>query len=405
MKKLLLILFCPLILLAQTEPVQNAFESKQLALAMTQKDRAEALKILQEASKNEEASAALFYNLGNLYREVGNLKESINAYKKSIDIFPEFYKAHKNLGIVYSLDGQFENSLKSIDTAVGIKGADASIYLCLASNHMALKNYESALFALNNALIFDSQNLNLKINKAFCMHELGRAKELEGLCEEILNLDKKNQTAWKYLCSSHVAQGETKKAIATLESMKYMNLATLSEIALLGDLYFNLKFFDKAYENYKVCIDEKNFDLDRKGRIAYAYAINREFEKAKIFAPENVYGFYALALVAEDSKDFTSAKKYYEKILLEKVDDSTALYRLAKAQLELGEKEIAKINFALSAKNPEYFVYAKYELARIALDEKNVKQALDYLKEIKVVNSTNLLDSQIESLEAFLNEK
>jgi len=405
MKKLFLILFSPLILLAQTEPVQNAFESKQLSQAAVQKNRADALKILQEASKNEKASAALFYNLGNLYKETGDYAESINAYKKAIDIFPEFYKAHKNLGIVYSLDSQWENSLKSIDTAVGIKGADLAIYLCLASNHIALKNYDSALFSLNNAQVFDSQNLNLKINKAYCMYELGRAKELEALCEEILNSDSKNQIAWKYLCSSYISQGETKKAIATLESMKHLELATLSEIALLGDLYFTLKFFDNAYENYKVCFDAKDCDIERKGRIAYAYAINKQFEKAKEIAPENFYGFYALALVAEDEKNFSSAKKYYEKILLEKVDDANALFRLAKTQLELDEKEIAKINFALAAKNLEYFVYAKYELARIALDEKDIALALTYLKEIKQINSTNLLDSQIESLEKFLNEK
>ena len=79
--------------------------------------REEALAKLKE-SPLIKTSAAMAFNAGNIEFELGKLKEAAAHYESALKIFPSFRRAHRNLGMVYARENEWDKALGSLSESV-----------------------------------------------------------------------------------------------------------------------------------------------------------------------------------------------------------------------------------------------------------------------------------------------
>ena len=53
----------------------------------------------------------VYYNLGNIFKELGEYKKAINCYKKVIEIDPQNVSAINNLGVLYKDAENFKKAI------------------------------------------------------------------------------------------------------------------------------------------------------------------------------------------------------------------------------------------------------------------------------------------------------
>ena len=105
---------------------------------------------IQADIKNFEA----YYNLANLLKDKFDYKGALDNYKKVIKINPNFQHAYNNIGTIYSILGNFDESCKYFLKSITLNKYFAEPY----------KNYEQAIkiekknFVLKNLIEIIDQN-------------------------------------------------------------------------------------------------------------------------------------------------------------------------------------------------------------------------------------------------------
>ncbi len=83
-------------------------------------------------------SAAVWSNLGTLFKEAGQLDEAADAYQRAIDARGDFAEAHSNLAIVYQDQGRLDEAQASLRAALDRKPDFPEVH----SNLCYLLNYD-----------------------------------------------------------------------------------------------------------------------------------------------------------------------------------------------------------------------------------------------------------------------
>jgi tetratricopeptide (TPR) repeat protein len=79
-----------------------------------------AVEMLLRAEKIDSSNPQIFYNLGLVYQLQGQLEESILSYKKGISIFPGNQQAHSNLGLALAAQKDFSGAIACYECAITI---------------------------------------------------------------------------------------------------------------------------------------------------------------------------------------------------------------------------------------------------------------------------------------------
>jgi len=86
----------------------------------------------------------VYANLGKLYQLEGQLEQSIQNYRSSLSLNQRSAKIHNELGIVFIEAGQFEDALKQFQATVELDPGSANALLNLAKLHFHLGNEQAA---------------------------------------------------------------------------------------------------------------------------------------------------------------------------------------------------------------------------------------------------------------------
>lgn len=101
-----------------------------------------AIKEYQKAIKNNQRISAFHYNLANVLFAVERRKEAIKEYKKAISINPLNSDYNRNLGIAYTMEGQFneaEEILKNLQIASPAKAKQLESFLAVSKKQKIQK--------------------------------------------------------------------------------------------------------------------------------------------------------------------------------------------------------------------------------------------------------------------------
>ena len=115
-----------------------------------------------------ESSAALEFTLGNLYVQANDYPKGATQYRAAIKKFPDFQRAHMNLGVVLIQMNQHVEAQKELARTLELGGEDGNIYGLLGYCHLISENYLSAEAAYSKALLFSPDKNDWKLGLAQC---------------------------------------------------------------------------------------------------------------------------------------------------------------------------------------------------------------------------------------------
>jgi len=211
---------------------------------------------------NASSSAILSYTLGSLHFQEGQHQEAIKHYEVALSQFPDYLRAHKNLGIALIREERFGDSITHLVETINLGGADGTVYGLLGNAYLNLEKYASARLAYQNATLLDAENPLWELGIIKCAIATERYQEAVSLLDGVLSKQPDNAALWALQGNVYLQMEEADKAAVNFEILRKSGKATLQHLMLLGDIYMLSESIDLALVVYLEAIEQ-----DGKGDI------------------------------------------------------------------------------------------------------------------------------------------
>jgi Flp pilus assembly protein TadD len=254
-------------ILAPLEPKLTTEETELLRRVAEQMriDANAAATLLRAAKKPDGGhSAHIEFTLGNIAFQAGRMAEAITEYREAVRKYPDFLRAHTNLGIALVRESNFAAAVPALSKAVELGGGDGLTFGLLGYSYLQLERYNSAEIAYRNAIVFDPENADWNLGLAKALMEGMKYRETVTLLETILAKQPNNVDLWLYQAAAFSGAGEDNRAAANYEIVRRLGRITPEALIALGDIYTNTGAGDIALEVYVEAITRSpNQPLDR----------------------------------------------------------------------------------------------------------------------------------------------
>ncbi len=343
--------------LSGAEPRVSAEEAelfKQLS-EIIPTNPAQALQMLSQAI-TPESSAALLFIRANLHFQMGNLNNAAADYRESIRRFPDFRRAHKNLGLIQLREGNLEAAKNSLGRAVELGEGDGRTFGLLGYAYFSLDEYLAAENAYRQALMLDSGNQDWTIGLAQTLMALGRYETAGALMEGLLKKNPENTQYWLFLVNVNLSLERPVEAASILEILRLRGQADNNNLELLGRIYLNQEDFSLALGVFDELLartdDLPNVDVPlqaaslflRYGAMDEAASLMKQVETkyGESLDREQRLKIWTLRAQWARATDRSElAAELLEKILAEDPANGGAILELARYRADEGEMEKA----------------------------------------------------------------
>jgi putative PEP-CTERM system TPR-repeat lipoprotein len=234
-------------------------------------------KINKKVSELKEPNSFLLIELGNIHRITKNNNNALDAYKKAFSVDNNNPTALINIIEMQVMLGQLKEAITLTNKFLNKNNKVGSVYLALANLYMADKAYKNAFSTFELAV----KNSNDKSNvyNVFADAQLSRS-DFEGATLSLkrsISWNSENVDSYLKLFDIYVEQKNEQLALDILESIseRSTNLVFLKNLE--GDLYRQLRKFDKAEKLFLASLKKS------KNRQA-VYGLYRVYKQQKQFS-------------------------------------------------------------------------------------------------------------------------
>jgi tetratricopeptide (TPR) repeat protein len=392
-----------------TPEEQSVYREKVVPLL--REDLKKALAALEGLVKPS-ASAVFDFTLGNVYAQNEDLTNAIKHYETAVAKYPDFRRAHKNLGLSLVRDGKYAEAVKPLTRAIALGGGDGRVFGSLGYAYMTLGRNVSAEAAFRQALVFEPENLTLKLglvqsSAATASHDYALA-----LLDELIQEYPDRDSLWSLQAKIHLDKEEPAKAAMSLEMLRRLGRARPESLYLLGDLYMAQESRDLALEAYLEAINKDGGqNPSRALRAAQILASRGAWPEAKrIFArirsaSATLSTADELKLLKLESKVAMStgagekAIETLEQIVRKDPLDGEALLMAGDYYARNGDKEKAELRFATAAAIQGYEADAWVKHAQLLVQAQKYPQAAELLKKAQKVKPRDNVQRYLEKVE------
>ena len=203
---------------------------------MAKGEREKALEILK-VNELAKSSAAIAFNIGNICFELGQLDSAEQFYLQALDKFPNFRRAHRNLGFVYVRQGDWEKALPSFEESIRLGDHDGATFGQLAYGRMQMGQYASALQAFQLAQLTQPETIDWKAGTAQCLDQLKRSEEALSLLDEVIKARPEEPSYYLLQASAYLAINRSDDAITNLELIRRLGKLDADNHLLLANLH------------------------------------------------------------------------------------------------------------------------------------------------------------------------
>jgi len=219
--------------------------------------------MLQQQS-GEKSSAALDFVLANLEFQNDQLDAAKSHYESALAKFPDFRRAHKNLGLLLVQQGSCPEALPHLSRAVELGDRDGRNYGLLGFCHLGADNTLAAEVAYRNAILAQPDTRDWQLGLARALLAMEHYKDAIALLSHLMASTPDDATLWMLQANAHIGLGEPMAAAVDLEAVRAMGKAKSQSLVLLGDIYMNAGMVDLAKNAYLEVIardgDGANFE-------------------------------------------------------------------------------------------------------------------------------------------------
>ncbi len=304
-----------------------------------------------------DSSAALDFILANLRFQNGDVDKAGEGYELALSKFPDFRRAHKNLGLLRVQVNRCERAIEHLTRAVELGDRDGRTYGLLGYCYLNVENQLAAEVAYRNAILQQPDAKDWQLGLARSLLSQQKYAEAAALFSAFLEKHPEDVTAWKLQANAFVGLDQPMAAAVNLEAVRVLGQADPSTLSLLGDIYMNEGVSDLAKEAYLEVIES-----DAKGT-----RFRESYRAAELLVRSQAYG-EASDLI--DSIDRRYAKK------LDSDDELKLMTLEAKVARGRGRKKEAAELLETIVRRDGTRGDALLELARYHRAEGNEQKAL-----------------------------
>lgn len=379
-------------------PTMSTKEASVIKEASGMSDNAKILEILKEASEKKWAGSAIWFNLANAQMIASDYASAVESYRKAIEKTPSFFIAQKNLAFALEKIGRTDEAFVEMKKALALSGgSDCSILGRLATRSAENKDYCAALNFCNQALMYEPSNADMIFAKAIFLFELGLFDECEKVCASILSKNGENAQALRLIGKSRAKRGDYKSAISAFEILKKSGKAQKCDFAFLGDLMSQEKLYKRAVENYlkadkSSSIENATLALLYSGDSISALEVVQKLGDTPI-------KFKIIGLANFNLGKLADAKRYLEKYVSQRADDTYTLLRLADIYLAESDFVKAQAMYIQAQSDSKMILPALYGQMRVELAKNNYRSALRIAKQIEKINPSEEISNYAKQLE------
>ena len=208
-----------------------------------------------EGQLGPDSSASLDFVLANLQFQNGELDAAVERYRAALEKFPDFRRAHKNLGLLMVQQGDFSAALVHLSRAVELGDRDGRNYGLIGYGYINLGNHLAAEVAYSNAILQDPDTRDWKLGLARSLLAMNRYREAISLFESLIGEQPDDPTLWLLQANAYIGLDEPMEAAVNLETVRMMGKAPNSSLVLLGDIYMNAGMSEFARSAYVEVIE------------------------------------------------------------------------------------------------------------------------------------------------------
>ncbi|MGH0035581.1 MAG: tetratricopeptide repeat protein [Myxococcota bacterium] len=349
-----------------------------------------------------DSSAALDFVLANLDFQNGAQDAAIKAYRRALSKFPDFRRAHKNLGLLLVQRSDFKGAQEHLSRAVELGDRDGRNYGLLGYCYLNLENPLAAEEAYRNAILGQPEVRDWKLGLARALLAMDKNKEAVALFGALIDADPDDADIWMLQANAHLGLDQPLAAAVDLEAVRMLGKARPQTLVLLGNIYMNAGMTGQARDAYLEVIrqDAAGTEFETARRAADLLIRTRSWGEAQDIL-DSVDQRYGKSLDADDQLEVMTLKAKVARAqgrekeaaaLLESIVDRDGTR--GDALLELARYHQSKGNTAKAlllverAENVEAFEYsALLEHAQLMVAARDYPEAARLLRRALTIKS------------------
>jgi tetratricopeptide (TPR) repeat protein len=389
----------------------NEREFLQTILDTIQRDPEQAIRSLRQ-NRSADSSAAFDFILGNLLFQTERWNDSAESYRAAIRKFPDFRRAHKNLGLLQLRQGDYAAAIAGLTRAMELGDVDGRSYGLLGYAYLQLDKPFPAAIAYRQATLLQPDLTDWQIGLVQSLMQTGRASEAIALIDHLLKQQPARTDLWLLQANAWLSENNANQAALSIEMAHRLGDARERSHLLLGDIYFREELPELALENYLAALElNEGSPSSTLLRAVDLFQRRREYTQANTLMDalltrssdlSRTQSHDLLRLQARRAShegNLEQARELLEKLTAESVLNGSALIELGRIHQELGETEKAINRFEQARLITESERDALIALARLRVEENDLERAIPLLRSALQIRHETALEDYLERLQ------
>lgn len=361
-----------------------------------------------------QSSPALIFVLGSLQLQAGDIDSALRNYQKALAEFPNYRRAHKNLGLIYHQQENFKKATEHFAKAIELGERDASMIGRLAHSYLTMGDPVAAESAYRMAIMFDPETKDWKLGLAQSLLEQEKTGDVIALMNRIIAEKPDDAQFWMFQTNAYLQEERLKDAAVNLEMVKLLGEASVSNLELLGNLYLRMDMPYLALEAFQSILEmdssAESVDLlikkaDLLVRIqAWNEArklVNQIHDTYKNSFKDNeeIKVLNMKAKIARATGNDDEAASILTDIIARNPNDGDALLELAQYHEDKGDTERAVMMFDRAAKLDDFRFDALVKHAQMLVGQRKFADAIPLLREALKINDNSRIEDYLARVE------
>ncbi len=354
--------------------------------------QAAAMKLQEEM--DEDSSAALCFVLANLYFQDGDLENAEKYYAMAVEKFPDYRRAHKNLGLLKMQQQELAAGAEHLSRSIELGDYDGRSYGLLGYCYLDSEDYVAAESAYRAAILQEPEVQDWKLGLAQALLGQEEYPEANTLFQSLIEADPSNADLWLYQVNTALGMDRPREAAVNIEVVRRLGELKPASLKLLGDIYMSLRIYDKAVEVYEELLSQDNkgqykdaglrtakyLTMAGRGEQASSLIGTLEDRYQDLTEEDQVELLLLKAHIARAQGNDEQAKEAFAHIIERDPLNGEALMELASYEQSAGNTAKAMFLYESAAKVDGFEFKSLLSQARIKVSERKFKEAIPLLR-------------------------
>lgn len=386
----------------------------------------------EEGVEPKEVSAALIFQLAQLYYLNDRLSDAERAYKLAIQGHPDFRRAHKYLALLYASQDRTADALPHLKKAIQLGEADQLIYGLIGFAYTEQDKPLAAEFAYRQAYLLNPEEPQWRSGLTLSLYQQEKWEEAAAMLSDLLASAPEATDFWKMQANCFLNMEQPLRAAENFEVMRLKGLADAETLSTLGDIYVDQKKPVLALGAYLGALNQaESLDADRSlrtAKILVDYGASREASKfmtslreskgTALTRSQEVQFLLIEVKIAKETNNFSEVGTLVGKILeLEPMNGEAlvenGLFHEQLAETTEDEKEshrligVARAQFQLASKSEDDEVryLASRSFGQMLVRQREYQEALPYLERAVTLKPSDGLSRFVRQVSVFADRE